>query len=791
MGKLKRSIFLFQIVAILLFLGSSTAFGATLIVDATGNGDYTTIQDAINVATTVDGDTLLVRDGTYTENITVNKQLIIASEHGNEITTVAAADPSNHVITIAADNVTIRGFSIYGATAGGKAGIYIYGDVGNSILTENRCGYDATHMNYLGIYVHTTTGHVVSNNSCMNNTQGILLSSAANTTVTTNSCIGNAVNIKLNYAGPDNTISGNQLASGNIAIWLNGSDHNVITDNAINDNGEGIFIYDSNANTMSRNTCLNNGYGLDLSMSFNNLLSGNTCTEGTYGIYISGGGTNRVFDNISSNNDRGVELNASHTNVFRGNTISSNNYGMWGATTNTIYLNNFINNLYCNYTTDDFPRTRYSPTPISYAYNGTYYTGYLGNYYSNHNLTDSDGNGVTDDPYRNPGYSYVTFIVDQYPLASTTDNYLDLNEFPMLGIITPADGSIFSQDDGPILLTAQAIDFEDGDIGSTVIWTSSLDGDITSPVLLSAGTHILTASITDSGGLTVTKSITITVTPGTNVPPVVTISTPANNSTFSQDAGPITFVAMASDPEDGDISGSIQWSSSIDGAFTSPKALSVGTHTITARVTDSGGLSATDAITVIITAHVNVAPTIFIGTPANNSTFSQDAGPITFVAMASDPEDGDISGSIQWSSSIDGAFTSPKALSVGTHTITARVTDSGGLSATDSITVKVIPSMHVAAIDVVRLSSGSYRYGRARIKIVDKNGAAVASATVTGKWSGSASDSDSVTTGSDGWATAYSDRIRRGTAFTFCVNNVEKSGWDYDAALNVESCDSN
>jgi parallel beta-helix repeat protein len=325
MGKLNRITCLFQIVAVLFFLGSSTAFGATLIVDASGTGDYTTIQDAINAATTVDGDTILVRDGIYTENITVNKQLTIMSEHGNETMTVAAADSSNHVFTIAANNVTIRGFSIYGATAGGRAGIYIYGDVENSILTENRCGYDATHMNYLGIYLHTTTGHVVSNNICMNNTQGILLSGVANTTVTTNTCIGNAVNIKLNYAGPNNTISGNNLENGNYGIWLSDSEHNVITDNAINDNGEGIAIYYSNANTVSRNACLNNGYGLDLSMSFNNLLSGNTCTEGTYGIYIYGGGTNRVFDNIFSNNDKGVQLNASNTNVFRGNTISSNN----------------------------------------------------------------------------------------------------------------------------------------------------------------------------------------------------------------------------------------------------------------------------------------------------------------------------------------------------------------------------------------------------------------------------------------------------------------------------------
>ncbi len=882
MGELNRITFIFHIFLVLLFLGPSTVFGATLVVDASGGGNYTTIQDAINAATTVDGDTVLVRDGTYTENITVSKRLAIMSEHGNVTTTVVAADPNTHVFTISANSVTIKGFSIYGAT-GGRAGIYINGDASNSTLTENRCGYDTTHMNYFGIYLRTT-GHVVSNNYCSGNTQGILLDGVSDSSMMGNTCTGNAVNIKVAYSGPNNTVSGNHVGNGNIGIWIADSDQNVIIDNTIEVNGNGIQLTNANDNIVSRNMCLDNGYGLNLSTSSNNLLSENTCTEGSYGIYLYGGGTNHVFDNIFSNNDRGVQLNASNTNVFRGNTISSNNYGMWGATSNTVYLNNFIDNLYCAYTNDDSAHTRYSPTPIRYVYNGTSYTSYLGNYYSDHNLADSDGNGVTDNPYRVLSSFYARLIVDQYPLSSTTDHYLDLNESPKLIIITPADGSTLSQDNGPVPLTAQAYDFDDGDISGTTTWASSLDGTITSPAGLSAGIHTVTASITDSGGLTVTASVTITVTPRTNTPPTVTITSPANGATFPVDAGPIPFAGIAADPEEGDISATIRWSSNIDGAFTSPAALSVGTHAITAsatdsggltgsasmtvtitphvnrapvvtitypadgstfsqdngainlaaqaddfedgnissaivwssslsgvitspailsagthiltaRVTDSGGLSGSASITLTITPHINVAPTIHITAPANNSTFSDAAGPITFTATANDLEDGDLSGYIQWSSSINGTFTSPVTLSVGIHTISASVTDSGGLSGTDLVTVQVTPStplMHVAEMDVIRQYVGSNRYsGRARIRIVDGNGAPVANAMVWGTWSGSASDSDSVLTGSDGWAAAYSDRIRRGTTFTFCVTDVAKPGWAYDPARNVETCDSN
>jgi len=113
------------------------------------------------------------------------------------------------------------------------------------------------------------------------------------------------------------------------------------------------------------------------------------------------------------------------------------------------------------------------------------------------------------------------------------------------------------------------------------------------------------------------------------------------------------------------------------------------------------------------------------------------------------------------------------------------------LSGTGSIIVTVMPVMYVSEITVTRLYYWFYRYGKADIRIVDKNGAPVANAVVSGTWSGSASDSDTVTTGPDGWATATSDRIRRGKTFTFCVTDVVKDDWVYDSTMNVETCDSN
>ena len=69
-------------------------------------GDYATLQDAIDSAS--EGDSILVADGTYTENVNVYKPLTIKSQNGYASTTFVAADQNDHVFHISADNYTIE-----------------------------------------------------------------------------------------------------------------------------------------------------------------------------------------------------------------------------------------------------------------------------------------------------------------------------------------------------------------------------------------------------------------------------------------------------------------------------------------------------------------------------------------------------------------------------------------------------------------------------------------------------------------------------------------------------------
>ncbi len=190
-------------------------------------------------------------------------------------------------------------------------------------------------------------------------------------------------------------------------------------------------------------------------------------------------------------------------------------------------------------------------------------------------------------------------------------------------------------------------------------------------------------------------NVRISTTP--NVAPTVSISEPADGATYLE-GDLINFAATASDAEDGDLTSAISWSSDLDGNLGAGAGglsyLSVGTHTITAAVVDSSGAPGSDSITVEVAT--NTAPTVTISAPADGLTVEVGTS-IDFAGTASDGED-DLNGdNLVWTSNLDGPIGagtgfSISALSVGIHTITASVTDSGGLSGSDQVVVMVQPS---------------------------------------------------------------------------------------------------
>ena len=155
----------------------------------------------------------------------------------------------------------------------------------------------------------------------------------------------------------------------------------------------------------------------------------------------------------------------------------------------------------------------------------------------------------------------------------------------------------------------------------------------------------------------------------------------------------MTFSGSASDTPDGNVSSYLVWRSNIDGQIglgaSFSKALTVGSHTITATVTDSTGHTASVSTLVNVTSS-NTAPVVTIASPAGGATVTAGAS-LTFSGSANDTQNGNLTGALVWQSNIDGqlgtggSFT--RALTAGTHTIIAKVTDSGGATGQRSITV--------------------------------------------------------------------------------------------------------
>jgi hypothetical protein len=202
--------------------------------------------------------------------------------------------------------------------------------------------------------------------------------------------------------------------------------------------------------------------------------------------------------------------------------------------------------------------------------------------------------------------------------------------------------------------------------------------------------------VTDTGGLTATTGITLSVK--ANTPPTVTVSAPADGASFSE-GDPISFSGTAGDSEDNDLTAGLTWMSDREGqigtggSFTS-SVLSVGVHTITAMVTDTSGLTATMEITLSVKA--NTPPTVTVSAPTDEASFMVGQI-ITFSGTAGDSEDNDLTAGLTWVSDREGqigtggTFTRSD-LAVGLHTITVEVTASTGLTTINEFILTVVGS---------------------------------------------------------------------------------------------------
>jgi parallel beta-helix repeat protein len=313
---------------------------------------YNKIQDGVNASSP--GDTVFVFNGTYYENVMLDKAINLTGE--NRDITIIDGGGGGFVVRIVVDWVNISGFTV---TNKSGEGIELQ-HVQNCRIFNNNA---TSHLSN-GIFLDYSNENIIYNNNLLENgNSGLNLYVSAYNIIANNTVSSNHQGIQISEYSNWNNIVGNSVSNSKISgITLLGSSNNDIINNLVTNNNfetlhyGGIEIFGSDSNRIINNNVSSNfanGVSLDDGISVHGPSTYNTISDNIissnygHGIHLQYWPNHNVISNndISNNLQDGIYLEELETsyNDIRGNDVTSNiNSGItiFTASNNNITDNN-------------------------------------------------------------------------------------------------------------------------------------------------------------------------------------------------------------------------------------------------------------------------------------------------------------------------------------------------------------------------------------------------------------------------------------------------------------------
>ncbi|NHJ14480.1 MAG: hypothetical protein EAX95_12445 [Candidatus Thorarchaeota archaeon] len=489
-------------------------------------------------------------------------------------------------------------------------------------VSQNNCTTTEGFLEFVvGIHFDSSPYGIITENVITRGIDGIVLEASHHATVTKNLvAFGQGYGIGIfstnysaisenevaNYSGWEgwalpsifahfNEYTHNTFANSTEGIHLEGVSECTFSENMISHNsGGGIYLADSYDLTLERNNIeFNANYGIDANDCGRNRFSHNSISNSSLGAYIYG--QNDTLDhNTIEYTATGIEIDDSTSGcLITNNTFADNTRGVathFGYV--TVTWNIFLDNYESAFVEVNLPQ-------ILFDYN----------YWSDYGGTDGNGDGIGDTPYMTSGFDPEQ---DLHPLV-----YIPT---PPTWIVEPRDEFL----EYGTALNQQVSVSTPAPVAPVVLWwmngteyfSVSATGLISSDTFLPLGEYRLDVRVYNVYG--VYASGTFVVTIDDTIAPTITSptdftydlgSTGHSINWTASDLGPASYSISL----DGTVIRTGVWNASGEVIVVNCDGLALGPHTYTITVTDIGGNSVSDSVTVVVTTiEVPIDPTVLL-----------------------------------------------------------------------------------------------------------------------------------------------------------------------------------